>query len=344
MRHCVLALNVSREVDSVSDVQLARPGFRVLVIVAAIVVGGIAIVLWRHTPVGDTDLPSVGYAAPKTVSLPTATMSPVDSTSAGFGRRDDVLQSAAAGSAARYPVDLDVLRRELPNNRYWEDGAPTSDPEVAKARAARAEAGNARLGRIQANEAPPEEIRAYYADRRALSRDYLALAEHVLATRGAALPERDRGMFELSVQLHRDRLRQIDRDESDALGRWATRTGSGGGGGGSDGSGGGGSDGSGGSGHDSGSGSGGGGSGSDGSGGSGHDSGATGNAGSDNAIGGSAIGGSAIGGSAIGGSAIGGSAIGGSHVSGATDSDGSGASGATDSDRSGAGGGAGRDG
>ena len=284
MRHCVLALNVSREVDSVSDVQLARPGFRVLVIVAAIVVGGIAIVLWRHTPVGDTDLPSVGYAAPKTVSLPTATMSPVDSTSAGFGRRDDVLQSAAAGSAARYPVDLDVLRRELPNNRYWEDGAPTSDPEVAKARAARAEAGNARLGRIQANEAPPEEIRAYYADRRALSRDYLALAEHVLATRGAALPERDRGMFELSVQLHRDRLRQIDRDESDALGRWATRTGSGGGGGG----------------------------GSDGSGGSGHDSGATGNAGRDNAIGGSAIGGS--------------------HGSGATDSDGSGAGGSAGSD------------
>jgi len=94
---------------------------------------------------------------------------------------------------------------------------------VAKARAARAEQDNAALGRIQANEASPEEARAYYAERRALSRDYLQIAELVLTENGDRLPERDRGMFELTVTLHRARLQQIDRDESDALARLAAR-------------------------------------------------------------------------------------------------------------------------
>ena len=127
------------------------------------------------------------------------------------------------GSAGAYPVNLDALRTRLPNNRYWMLGAPTSDPMVARARAARAEQDNVAMGKIQSNEATPEEIHAYYAERRAISQDYLQLAELVLAEQGDALPSRDRGMFELSVNLHRARLKQIDRDESDALARLGAR-------------------------------------------------------------------------------------------------------------------------
>jgi len=123
------------------------------------------------------------------------------------------------GSAAAYPVKLDALRARIPNNRYWTLGAPTSDPAVAKMRAARAEQDNRELGRITANEATPEEIRAYYAERRAVSKDYLELSELVLKEQGDTLPERDRGMFELSANLHRSRLQQIERDQSDALAR-----------------------------------------------------------------------------------------------------------------------------
>ena len=82
---------------------------------------------------------------------------------------------------------------------------------------------NTAFGRIQANEATPEEIRAYYAERRAISRDYLELAQLVLAEQGDRLPERDRGLFELSASLHRSRLPQIDRDEADALARLGPR-------------------------------------------------------------------------------------------------------------------------
>lgn len=135
--------------------------------------------------------------------------------------------AAAPGALAQpepYPVNLDALRVRLPHNRYWELGAPTSDPAVARARAERAERDNKALGRILANEADPGEIRAYYTERRAISRDYLELAELVLAEQGDRLPPRDRGMFELSVNLHRARLQQIDRDEADALARRSART------------------------------------------------------------------------------------------------------------------------
>jgi hypothetical protein len=123
------------------------------------------------------------------------------------------------GSQEPYPVNLDALRARLPDNRYWALGAPTSDPAVARARAERAARDNTALGRIQANEAAPDDIRAYYTERRAISRDYLQVAELVLAEQGDRLPPRDRGMFELSVNLHRARLQQIDRDEADALAR-----------------------------------------------------------------------------------------------------------------------------
>lgn len=132
---------------------------------------------------------------------------------------DSIGQSAARAGGNEYPVKLDALRARFPDNRYWTLGAPTADPAVAKLRAARAEADNKALGRIQANESTPEEIRAYYTERRALSRDYLQISQAILDDQGAALPDRDRSMFELSVKMHTDRLKQIDRDESDALAR-----------------------------------------------------------------------------------------------------------------------------
>lgn len=144
--------------------------------------------------------------SPPTASLPT----PAES-------------SEPVGPATGYPVDLDELRTRLPNNRYWELGAPTSDPEVARARAERAKRDNAIFGRTQTGEATEPEIRAYYAEQRRISEDYLQLSLVVLAEKADQLPERDRGMFELSANLHRARLKQIERDLADALARRRAR-------------------------------------------------------------------------------------------------------------------------
>src|SRR5262245_46565824 len=130
-----------------------------------------------------------------------------------------VVTSEPVDSTAHYPVNLDELRTRLPNNRYWELGAPTSDPAVAKARAERAKRDNAIFGRTQTGEATEKEIRDYYAEQRRISEDYLELSLLVLAEKSRQLPERDRGMFELSVNLHRARLKQIERDLADALAR-----------------------------------------------------------------------------------------------------------------------------
>ena len=191
----------------------------------ALAIGLIAVVIVvgviRFTrPVTTHEVSSV-VATKAGVPPPTPTLerSP-DSIPGGSGTTNETETIVSPDS---YPVNLDALRTRLPGNRYWELGAPTSDPAVAKARADRAQRDNVVFGRIQSGEASPSEIRAYFAERRAISRDYLQLSELVLAEQGDALPERDRGMFELSVTLHRARLVQIERDESDALARRGVR-------------------------------------------------------------------------------------------------------------------------
>jgi hypothetical protein len=152
-------------------------------------------------------------------TTPPATTSPTTAT-------DDMTRDPAVpfgGPAPSYPIDLDSLRAQIPDNLYWKYDAKTSDVEVAKERAERARQRNATYGRIQANEATEGEIRAYYDERRRLSNDYLQLTQLVLDGKAGEVSERDRGLFELTANLHRDRLKQIERDQADALSRLASK-------------------------------------------------------------------------------------------------------------------------
>lgn len=118
-----------------------------------------------------------------------------------------------------YPVDLDELRARLPDNLYWQLGEPTKDPEVLQRRAEDEQRWNELFGKVQSNTATEEEIHRYYDHRRRVSEDYLEFASLVLKEYGEKLPERDRGMYELSVTLHRGRLDEIPRQVKDALTR-----------------------------------------------------------------------------------------------------------------------------
>jgi len=182
------------------------------IVIAAIVI--VAGVLWHTRRDASDEVGSVTQtsAAPRPAA-------PASSPAPGAASAHATDPAEALGSPEPYPVNLDALRARLPDNRYWQLGTPTADPAVAKLRAARAARDNVALGRILSGEASPDEVRAYYTERRAISRDYLQIAELVIAEQGDALPPRDRGMFELSINLHRARLQQIDRDESDALAR-----------------------------------------------------------------------------------------------------------------------------
>jgi hypothetical protein len=200
---------------------LRRVKTRAWIATAALAVAAAAGIVWwlsRPAPSADSTIASpsphvAGSAALAAPALPTLPAGPLATPASPTHPGDP------SGSAPPYPVDLADLRARYPNNRYWELGAPTSDPEVAKARAERAKRDNALFGRTQTGEATEPEIRAYYDEQRRVSEDYLQISLAVLAEKSAELPERDRGLFELSVQLHRARLKQIERDLSDALAR-----------------------------------------------------------------------------------------------------------------------------
>jgi hypothetical protein len=119
----------------------------------------------------------------------------------------------------RSPVDLERIRVKLPDNLFWETGAPTKDPAVLQKRAQAERQWNEAFGKVQAGEASPEEIHRYFEHKRKLSEDYIALAQGVLTEYGDTLPEQDRGLYELSIRMHTTRLQELPRQEQDALAR-----------------------------------------------------------------------------------------------------------------------------
>ncbi|WP_248913842.1 hypothetical protein [Polyangium aurulentum] len=137
------------------------------------------------------------------------------------GAAPEAQASAAppSGDEARYPVDLEHLRALLPDNLYFRLGAPTDDPATLQARAEEERRWNDLYGKIQSNTATEEEIRSYYDHRRELSEDYVEFASVVLEEYEDKLPERDRGLYELSIKMHKKRLEELPRNLEDALSR-----------------------------------------------------------------------------------------------------------------------------
>jgi hypothetical protein len=118
-----------------------------------------------------------------------------------------------------YPVNLEQLRAELPHNRYWVDSAPTNDPEELKRRETEAAAWNDLHGKVLSGTATTDEIHTWVDHRRQVSQDAIEFAQRVLAEHGSELPDRDRGLLELAIEMHRTRLDELPRKESEAQAR-----------------------------------------------------------------------------------------------------------------------------
>jgi hypothetical protein len=136
---------------------------------------------------------------------------------------DTLLQRPVAESAqdpsTEYPVKMDELRASMPGNLYWELEAPTKDPRVLQQRAETLRKWNEIFGKVQSGDATEEEIHRYYDYRRKVSEDSLAVANRILSESGDKLPERDRGLLELSIQMHQDRLKEVPRQTEESLAR-----------------------------------------------------------------------------------------------------------------------------
>ena len=80
-------------------------------------------------------------------------------------------------------------------------------------------AWNVRYGKVLSGTASASEIRSYFEHRRQVSEDAIEFAELVLGDYGSQLPDRDRGLLELAVQMHQTRLAELPRQEAEAQAR-----------------------------------------------------------------------------------------------------------------------------
>lgn len=118
-------------------------------------------------------------------------------------------------------VDLDEVRRALPDNRYWQMGAPTSDEAELERRARARDHWNVEYGKILSGTGSDQEVRAYYDERARVSGDYVEFASYLLDHYGDVLHPRDVTLLQLARRLHLARLEEIPRNLEQALQRKA---------------------------------------------------------------------------------------------------------------------------
>jgi hypothetical protein len=116
-------------------------------------------------------------------------------------------------------VDLDAVRRAMPDNLYWKMSAPTTDQDLVRWREEERDRWNVAYGKVLSNTATPDEIDAFYTHRERLSSDYIEFAGYLLANYGEKLPRRDVALLKLAIDMHLARLEEIPRQMSDALAR-----------------------------------------------------------------------------------------------------------------------------
>jgi len=129
------------------------------------------------------------------------------------------LPDSDAVAAAWSVVDLEEVRKALPDNLYFEMSAPTNDTDVLAERQAERERWNVEYGKVLSGTGTEEEIRDYYDHRARMSTDYVEFATYLLDRYSDDLPERDIGLLQLARRLHLARLEEIPRKVEEALER-----------------------------------------------------------------------------------------------------------------------------
>jgi hypothetical protein len=163
-----------------------------------------------HAP-PEVTAPAPTVAAPAPAPLDT----PVPAASAPPPAEPLVALGGDAGGSWE-GVDLEEVRRALPDNLYWETSVPTQDEaELARRAEVRAD-WNEQYGKVLSNTATEQEIEEYYAYRQRVSEDAIEFANYLLNHYERELPPKDVGLLELAIELHMARLEEIPRQIEDA--------------------------------------------------------------------------------------------------------------------------------
>ncbi|HEX2485923.1 MAG TPA: hypothetical protein VHQ66_11515 [Myxococcota bacterium] len=200
---------------------------RVLALAAfVLLLGALGLLVLRHgddpavrarAPVLPTP-PPVAPAAPQPAeppvadSEPQAPVAPLPVEPAPEGHGDPFAEAWST-------VDLEEVRAALPDNRYWQDHAPTTDERVLREREEARASQNELYGKVLSGTGTEEEIRAYFEQRQRGSTDAIQFADYLLERHEGDFTERDQELLHLARRLHLARLQEIPRRLDEALAR-----------------------------------------------------------------------------------------------------------------------------
>jgi hypothetical protein len=116
-------------------------------------------------------------------------------------------------------IDLREAKALMPDNIYWQQGAPTKDPEELARREAEKKKRNEEYGRVLAGDASEEEVQAYYDYKKRVSEDYLEFSEF-MARRYKSTDHKEMvGLLDMAMKMHAEKLNQLPAELEDALAR-----------------------------------------------------------------------------------------------------------------------------
>lgn len=127
--------------------------------------------------------------------------------------------SADAEASAWANVDMDQVRKAMPDNLYFKMSVPTKDEAVLRQREEERERWNVEYGKVLSGTGSEEEVRDYYDLRARLATDYVEFATYLLDHYGDELPDRDVEMLKVARQMNLARLEEIPRKVEEALER-----------------------------------------------------------------------------------------------------------------------------
>ncbi|HEX5065792.1 MAG TPA: hypothetical protein VFY49_06745 [Myxococcota bacterium] len=108
-------------------------------------------------------------------------------------------------------VDMEAMRRALPDNLYWTLAVPSDDPRVQEQREAERAHWNDEYGKVLSGTATDAEIDAYYDHRYRVSSDYVEITRYLLSHHQGELPEQDVALIALAERLQLARLAELPR-------------------------------------------------------------------------------------------------------------------------------------
>jgi hypothetical protein len=116
-------------------------------------------------------------------------------------------------------IDLREAKALMPDNIYWQQGAPTKDPEELARREAEKKKRNEEYGRVLAGDASEDEVKAYYDYKKRVSEDYLEFSEF-MARRYKSTDHKEMvGLLDMATKMHAEKLKQLPTELEEALAR-----------------------------------------------------------------------------------------------------------------------------